>query len=200
MDQPKAPRTRRPHEKLARLLAAGAEVFERDGYARARVEAICEGAEVSVGTFYDHFDNKSELLLRLAQEAHEELRLPSAHELRALEEGVEALTTPAAPLTRTWLEAIRVEPALMTEHVKMRQSTLSKVVRWVGESRLRRGVRGSLSDQIAARVVLTLLKEAALADYDPLAERVRELTAAIWVVLYGDREARSTSIAGAIVQ
>lgn len=46
-----------------RLLTAGEEIFERDGYWRTTVSDITAAANVSRATFYLHFNDKSDLLL-----------------------------------------------------------------------------------------------------------------------------------------
>lgn len=51
------------------LLAAAAEVFERDGYARATVDDVCFRAGVTKGALYGHFGSKKALAVALV-EAH----------------------------------------------------------------------------------------------------------------------------------
>jgi AcrR family transcriptional regulator len=189
-------RTRRPHEKLARLLAGGAEVFARDGYTRATVEEICRSAGVSVGSFYDHFENKADLILRIAEELTAPAVVLPSKDPRQLEGAVrELLTSGTARIVRAWLEAIVVEPELDAEQLRLRRANLARYSGWVREARARLGVSGALSDRAAARATLALLKEAITADWDPVAERAGELSLAVWVLLYGDPEARSPSIA-----
>lgn len=43
------------------LLAAGREIFSRDGYQAAGIEAISRAARVTRGAFYHHFDDKKTL-------------------------------------------------------------------------------------------------------------------------------------------
>ncbi len=49
----------------ARLFAAAAGVFARNGYADATAEAIAREAGMSKATFYEHFANKEECLLAI---------------------------------------------------------------------------------------------------------------------------------------
>ncbi|WP_051764207.1 TetR/AcrR family transcriptional regulator [Saccharothrix syringae] len=51
------------------LLAAAAEVFERDGYVRATVDDVCLRVGVTKGALYGHFSSKKALAVALV-EAH----------------------------------------------------------------------------------------------------------------------------------
>lgn len=62
---PKGERTR------ARLLAAAAFHLERDGFVNLRVADICTRAEVSQGTFYVYFDNKTAISAALLRDFNE---------------------------------------------------------------------------------------------------------------------------------
>jgi AcrR family transcriptional regulator len=57
-----------PEDKAVRLVNATLETIADVGYARASVQEICKRADVSVGTFYEHFENKVDLLAREATE------------------------------------------------------------------------------------------------------------------------------------
>jgi AcrR family transcriptional regulator len=65
------------------LLAAGASVFEREGFHSATVEAIAEWAGFTRGAFYANFRDKADLLLTLLDEQ-------SRSNLDQLDERVEA--------------------------------------------------------------------------------------------------------------
>ncbi len=55
----------RQDRQRARLFAAAAAVFARQGYADATAEAIAREAGMSKATFYEHFANKEECMLAL---------------------------------------------------------------------------------------------------------------------------------------
>ena len=55
----------RGHRTRARLLDAGAQVFETKGYHAARVDDIVRAAQSSHGTFYLYFSSKEELFKQL---------------------------------------------------------------------------------------------------------------------------------------
>lgn len=69
----KKPRQRRAAVTVSALLEAGFQVLERDGYDRFGTTAVAERAGVSIGTLYQYFANKNELLKAMARQEIEEL-------------------------------------------------------------------------------------------------------------------------------
>jgi AcrR family transcriptional regulator len=63
--KPKLSRAERNDEVKRRLFDAAAKVVGRLGYAEASVARITELANVAQGTFYNHFENRQELLDQL---------------------------------------------------------------------------------------------------------------------------------------
>ena len=58
-----------------RILEAAAELFRESGYEAVKMEAIAAAAEVSIGTIYNYYQNKGDLLVAIvALEVHEVLR------------------------------------------------------------------------------------------------------------------------------
>ena len=56
-------RARQKADKNRRILEAATGLFREVGYDAARIEDIAERAEVSVGTFYNYYQNKGDILL-----------------------------------------------------------------------------------------------------------------------------------------
>lgn len=56
-------RERQKADKNRRILESAASLFREVGYDAARIEDIAERAEVSVGTFYNYYQNKGDILL-----------------------------------------------------------------------------------------------------------------------------------------
>lgn len=63
---PRVPRQARSREKHAELLKAAEALFIEYGYAATTADDIAKAAGVSVGTFYNYFRNKRQILLVLA--------------------------------------------------------------------------------------------------------------------------------------
>ncbi|SOC45244.1 TetR family transcriptional regulator [Rhizobium subbaraonis] len=67
-------RARQKADKNRRMLEAATRLFREVGYDAARIEDIAERAEVSVGTFYNYYENKGDMLVAtVAMEVEEVL-------------------------------------------------------------------------------------------------------------------------------
>ena len=58
-------RERKKADRERRIIEAAAEQFRTVGYEETKIENIARAAGVSVGTVYNYFENKSDLLLTL---------------------------------------------------------------------------------------------------------------------------------------
>lgn len=56
-------RAKQKADKNRRILEAATKLFREVGYDAARIEDIAERAEVSVGTFYNYYQNKGDILV-----------------------------------------------------------------------------------------------------------------------------------------
>ncbi|WP_046119677.1 TetR/AcrR family transcriptional regulator [Ensifer aridi] len=56
-------RARQKADRNRRILEAATDLFREVGYDSARIEDIAERAEVSVGTFYNYYENKGDILV-----------------------------------------------------------------------------------------------------------------------------------------
>jgi AcrR family transcriptional regulator len=65
----------RGQRTLAKLHAAGVEVFQRLGYQAARVDDIVKTAKTSHGTFYLYFSNKEDLFRTLVLDVAAEMQI-----------------------------------------------------------------------------------------------------------------------------
>ena len=70
---PSEPRQARSLEKRERLKEAGLALFGERGYESTSVEAIAQRANLAVGSFYQHYRSKRQLLLALMDELLEKL-------------------------------------------------------------------------------------------------------------------------------
>ncbi len=114
------PAQRRSRLKREALLKAGVELFDLNGYEATSIEAIAGRARVAVGSFYQYFRSKRQLLLVIMNELLRKLEQidmqPQEGELRDRIESVlrAGLTVDLAYVGayRAWKEAILVNPKL----------------------------------------------------------------------------------------
>lgn len=67
-------RARQKADRHQRILQAASELFRKSGYEGAKIEAIAALAEVSIGTIYNYYKNKGDLLVAIvAMEVNEVL-------------------------------------------------------------------------------------------------------------------------------
>jgi AcrR family transcriptional regulator len=66
-------RERQKADRTRRILEAATSLFREVGYDAARIEDIAERAEVSVGTFYNYYQNKGDILLAVVAMEVEEV-------------------------------------------------------------------------------------------------------------------------------
>jgi AcrR family transcriptional regulator len=112
---------------LATLLAAGRDVLVARGYHGTRVDDIAEAAGVSHGAFYRYFDNKDDLVRRLALNAMGKVSTAFAAipdvgtdgaggaELRQWLRGYQRAYAAETAMIRVWLDATADDPALRDE-------------------------------------------------------------------------------------
>jgi AcrR family transcriptional regulator len=67
-DLPPLPRQKRSVERRVRLMSAALDLFGKKGYAATSIDDIARRARLPVGSFYQHFRSKRQLLLSLMDE------------------------------------------------------------------------------------------------------------------------------------
>jgi AcrR family transcriptional regulator len=92
-DLPSDPRQKRSVDKRERLKEAGLGLFAERGYESTSIDAIAQRAGLAVGTFYQHYRSKRQLLLALMDELLEKLsqlefRPEAAADTRAVVRGL----------------------------------------------------------------------------------------------------------------
>jgi len=135
-DLPAAPRQERSRQKRAQLLAAGLTLFAENGYEATAINAVALRAGVAVGSFYQYFRTKRQLLLVLMDQLLEgleqlDLRPKGAASIRA---GLRTLLQSAftrdltyAGAYRAWREAILLDPTLESKQAQIEQWTRARV-------------------------------------------------------------------------
>jgi AcrR family transcriptional regulator len=135
-DLPSAPLQKRSLDKRARLKEAGRVLFGSKGYERACVEEIAERAGLAVGTFYQHFRSKRQLLLSLMDELLErlsQLNLRPAADSDARAGLYHLLSRAFATdleylgVYRAWQEAVLFDPDLAGKQTEIHAWTTARV-------------------------------------------------------------------------
>lgn len=133
---PRGPQQRRSMDKQARLKQAGLEFFGKTGYEQSSVDLIAREANLAVGTFYQHFRTKRQLLLALMDELLEklsqlDLQLGAMTDLRA---GLRQLLSRAFShdlrylgAYRAWQEAALSDPDIARKQEEIRSWTTARV-------------------------------------------------------------------------
>lgn len=135
-DLPAEPSQKRSLEKRARLKAAALALFGQKGYENTSVDEIARRAHLAVGSFYQHFRSKRQLLLVLMDELLEglsrlDLRPQGSAGVRA---GLRHFLAAAFSrdlhylgACRAWEEAVLSDPDLARKQQKIRAWTTARV-------------------------------------------------------------------------
>ncbi len=135
-DLPPGPQQKRSLEKRARLNSAGLALFGEKGYEGASIDEIARRAKLPVGTFYQHFRSKRQLLLALMDELLEKLsqlgfRPGNVPDVRAV---VQELLSRAFShdlrylgAYRAWQEAVLSDPELVRKQAEIHAWTTARV-------------------------------------------------------------------------
>jgi len=135
---PAAPLQKRSLEKRARLKTAGLALFGENGYENTSVGQIARRVKLAVGTFYQHFRSKRQLLLALMDELLEKLsqlnfQPQAATNFRA---AIRELLSRAFShdlrylgAYRAWQEAALSDPSLLKKQREIHNWTTGRVMR-----------------------------------------------------------------------
>jgi len=156
---------RRPAEKRARLLAAGRTAFSQTGYG-ASVHEICRTAGVGIGTFYQQFPDKSDLMRLLMDDEHQ-YRVSAFDALAAKPPGdlasevsrVLAGSDPA--LLRAMIEGCETDGRLRDFGRDLRKETHERLVAALARARESRKIRRPALDAKTASWAMLLMGDAA---------------------------------------
>jgi len=167
----KATTRREVPRSLDRLLDGAQATFAERGYHAANIHEICARANVGIGTFYAHFDDKRQLLQRVFVERVVLLSdILTADDLLDHQLLVarlrQAIDDPgSAGLLRAWYEAVLDEPEVARFHAEWRRSTLSPLAATIADAQARASTKGQRNDpELVAWAVATLARELAIHD------------------------------------
>ncbi len=91
-------RERQKADRTRRIIEAASRLFRDQGYGAIRIEDIAQAAEVSVGTLYNYFTNKGDLLLAIVSMEVEEV----------LESGKAIVSDPPDDIARALAELLAI--------------------------------------------------------------------------------------------
>lgn len=157
----------------ARIIAAAADLIRRRSYSELSVDEVMRAAGIGRTIFYRHFDDLGELLVRVSQEAIEELyeaqppleEVTPGDEIAAIHRGLEpavAVYRRHGPLLRAVAEAASSDPDLARGHAAMRRRFSELNRRYLGEAQ-ERGAFG-LADVAETAEAMTVMNDAYLLD------------------------------------
>lgn len=151
------------HDREERIRQAAIRVFSREGFHRARMETIAREAGVAVGTIYNYFPSKKDILVSMFETEMEE-RLAFFEELgqggRTIPEQLAALLEQHFSLLRGRTELSRVllqEQFTPRQDVKERFSAFHQRLLERIETLIQAGVDGGWVRPCNARVIALAL-------------------------------------------
>ena len=157
--------THDPEDKLLRLLTAARQVFAEDGFHQATIHKICAVAAVSVGTFYQQFEDKADAITRVI----DDLGLPlvgradpsdliSRQRLETLL--TEFFNDPVAPgCWRAWREASLDDPKIRVANVELRTRLEERLATLIAEARRDAHIQATTDARSAAWAMLAMVRD-----------------------------------------
>lgn len=169
---------------VRQLLGAAERVFALHGYQAANIDQIISEAELSRGTFYRYFTDKTEVIVALSQQASAAMsplfeefeRFGSDRDAEALHEWLQRFLVVQrryAGVMRTWTEGFPVDPALLAGAADVVAAMSGAVEATFGPPRpypLDRRAAGMLLSALLEHVP----NEASGSNHDPSDERIVE--------------------------
>ena len=168
IDLPRLPRQERSRKKRDRLLNAAAQVFAERGYGATTADAIADMAGVSIGTFYNYFRNKRQILLALivarCDDIFERLRLAqldlSRGNARARIRAAVAAAlreSEQSGLRRVWQVLMSAEPDLIAYQGAVRDYAHQHLIEQLRQAQRRGGTWDRLDVEVTALAILALI-------------------------------------------
>jgi AcrR family transcriptional regulator len=130
------PAQKRSRERRARLKSAGLVLFREYGYERTSIQEITRRAKLPIGTFYQHFRSKRQLLLTLMDDLLEglsqvEFKLrPGADVRRVVHDSLSAAFSRDVRYIgacRAWQEAVLADSELAGKDAEIHTWTTARV-------------------------------------------------------------------------
>jgi len=198
-DLPRQPRQKRSVDKRERLKAAGLVLFGHKGYEGTSIDEIARRAKLAVGTFYQHFRSKRQLLLVLMDELLEKLSQLdlSPKGARSVRESLHDMLSQAFShdlrylgAYRAWEEAVLSDAGLARKHAAIRVWTTARVASVFQFLQKLPGARQGVDIPALARVMdsffWSLLAQAARLSQKELNQAIDSTTLLIYHAIFTD--------------
>jgi AcrR family transcriptional regulator len=150
-------------------MAAAMQLFAEHGYQSSSVAQIAEAAGVSLGTFYQYFRNRSEVLAALTNESLRRMETNTGARWSA-DEGADGLErifrvyvesyTENIAMARVWEDVSQTEP----EMIELRRAAARTITGQFAAELLRAGKAGTMRTMSARQATLTARALAGMAD------------------------------------
>jgi AcrR family transcriptional regulator len=201
-DLPPEPLQKRSQGKREQLKAAGLALFGEKGYEAASIGEVARRANLAVGTFYQHYRSKRQLLLALMDELLEKLSHlnfapQDSNDLRVGLRHVLARAF-AADLKylgayRAWQEAALSDPGLARKQAQIHAWTTSRVMNVFRLLHSHAGARRNVDITGLARAMdsffWSLLAQAAQLPKTALNQQIDAATHLIYHAVFADQTA-----------
>ncbi len=178
---PRVPQQARSREKRAELLKAAEALFIERGYASTTADDIATAAGVSVGTFYNYFRNKRQILLAMAllrlSDIFTHLRLTQmdlAHGDRrlAIRDAITSIVASGRQqgLRGVWQQLMSLEPELAPYQTIVRRYAINMIEERLNAAREQGGVWPDLDIPGTSLAIYSLLDNISSRREDDLPE------------------------------
>jgi len=200
---PPEPQQQRSLAKRARLKSAAIGLFGEKGYDETSIEDVARRAKLAVGTFYQHFRSKRQLLLALMDEMLErmsqlDLRPKSMANVRS---GIHDLLGRAFSIDthylgvfRAWQEAVLVDSDLAKKEERIHAWTTARVAAFLQLLQQLPGARPGVDVPALARAIdsffWNLLSQAVRFSKVELNEWIDSATHLIYHALFTDDQGK----------
>ncbi|HLZ20879.1 MAG TPA: TetR/AcrR family transcriptional regulator [Ktedonobacterales bacterium] len=169
---PRVPQQARSREKRDEILKTAAVMFAERGYGGTTSDDIAEAAGVSVGTFYNYFRNKRQVLVTLVIERVEDIfsnlqlakmDFSQSGDRESIRQAITAvLGGTQSALRRVWMELMSHDPELTPYQQVIRQHTLNKVEENLRQAAARGETWPDLDVEATALAIFNMLDSTSL--------------------------------------
>lgn len=197
LDLPRVPQQARSREKRDEILKAGVRLFVERGYDATTSDDIAAAAGVSVGTFYNYFRNKKQVLITLALEQAEgtigiirlaALDFSQGNHREVIRQAIAATfgDREQAGLRRVWKEMIAHDPELEGFRQLVRRQVLGELEAQMRQEVTDNYLHPGLDIEAVALIIFTLIDTISLREYDHISDEriINALTDIVYRTLF----------------